>query len=71
MGFKPDFQFKTALTTNTVGTAAEFDAFWRMMGNAVIPPVAKAIGSAILKQLETDNGIHDEILSSLSRSQHG
>ena len=67
MGFKPDFQFRTAVTTNTVGTAAEFDAYWRMMGNAVIPPVAKAIGNAILKELKKDDDIQDEILSSLSQ----
>ena len=42
-----------------------------MMGNAVIPPVAKAIGSAILKELKKDDDIQDEILSSLSRYEHG
>ena len=71
MGFNSDFQFRTAVNTNAIGTAAEFDAFWRMMGNAVIPPVAKAIGSAILKELEKDSGIQDEILSSLSRYERG
>ena len=61
MGFDESFNFKTSLDSTTIGKAAKFDAFWRMIGNAVIPPIAQAIGSAILTSLGDDTGIEDEL----------
>ena len=55
------FKFKTAVDSKTVGISAEFDCYWRMIGNAVIPPIAKTIGSTILSALAEDLNIEDQI----------
>ena len=65
MGFEDDFNFCVSRKSNTVGTTAEFDAYWRMMGNAVIPPIAKAISSEILTSLHNDQNIEEELKEKL------
>ena len=65
MGFEDDFNFCVSRDSNTVGTTAEFDAYWRMMGNAVIPPIAKAISSEILTSLHNDQNIEEELKEKL------
>ena len=62
MGFEDDFNFCVSRDSNTVGPTAEFDAYWRMMGNAVIPPIAKAISSEILTSLHNDQNIVSEFI---------
>ena len=61
MGFEEKFKFRTAVDSKTVGISAEFDCYWRMIGNAVIPPIAKAIGSTILFALAKDLNIEDQL----------